>query len=209
MLILACVLVALLTVPLTGGRLSRLGALRWRRAWLLLAALLTQVVVIEVPGVPQGPAAAAHVLTYGLAGAFVWANRSVAGLWLLALGAASNGVTIALNGGTLPSTHAARATAGLDPETGFENSGVLADPVLLPLGDVFAVPAAVPLANVFSVGDVLIVAGAWWLLWSCSRVRPLPDAQPDALPDALPRQASAERTADSGTSIQDGRFRVS
>jgi hypothetical protein len=36
------------------------------------------------------------------------------------------------------------------------------------LGDVFAVPHGVPFANVFSVGDVLVVAGAAWLVRSAT-----------------------------------------
>jgi hypothetical protein len=50
--------------------------------------------------------------------------------------------------------------AGLHPDPGeFTNSGALAHPHLLPLGDVFATPAGMPLHNVFSAGDVLIVVG--------------------------------------------------
>lgn len=169
MLILVCVLLALLAVPLTGGRLTRLAALRWRARWLLPLALGAQVVVIEVPGLPRGPSAAVHVLTYAVAGAFVVLNRRVPGLWLLALGAACNGVTIALNGGTLPSTARAMAAAGLPRESGFVNSGLVHHPVLGWLGDVFAVPAWLPLDNVFSVGDVLIVAGAAWVLHAGAR----------------------------------------
>lgn len=172
MIILACVAVALCTVRLTGGRLSRLALLRWRRPWLLLVALGAQVLIVEVPGVPQGPAAVVHVLTYVAAAAFVWGNRQVAGLWLLASGAACNAVTIAANGGTLPSSASALATAGISPGEGFENSGQLAHPVLPWLGDVFAIPSSLPLANVFSVGDVLIVAGAAWVIHVGARARP-------------------------------------
>lgn len=194
MLILACVLLAVGLVPLTGGRLSRLAELRWRRRWLLVLALAVQVVVMQVPGVPTSLAAAAHLVTYAMAGTFVVLNRRVRGLLLLALGAACNGVTIALNGGTLPSTAAARALAGLADDPGFANSGVVAHPVLAFLGDNFAVPAPLPLANVFSIGDVLILAGACWVLFAatrpCDRGAPSPpDAGSAAVPDSGVRGA--------------------
>ena len=203
MLILALFVLGLALVPLTGGRWRGLVDLRLRLRWLVLVAFALQFVVLQGPAAldPVGPVL--HVLTYGAAGVFVWANRRVTGLLVIAAGAACNGVTIALNGGTLPASPAALRSAGIEVDGGFVNSGVVHDAVLPWLGDVFAVPSAVPLANVFSVGDVLIVAGAWWLLWATTR-RPA-----DAGTDGGDGQASADRTADSGTSIQSGRFRVS
>jgi hypothetical protein len=182
-LVLALVALAVLAVPLTGGRLSALASLRWRHAWLLPLALGTQVVVLEVPSLPTTAAAAAHVLTYGLAAAFVVVNRSVRGLWLVAVGAAANGVPIALNGGTLPASPAAMAAAGIEVDGGFTNSGPVEGARLPWLGDVFAVPEPFPLANVFSVGDVLIVAGAVWVLMAATRVRqPAADGAPASGP---------------------------
>lgn len=180
MLILACVLLGLLLVPVTGGSLRRLGELRWRSAWLVVAALGLQLVVLEVPRVPTALAAAGHVASYAMAAAFVWLNRSVRGLVVLTAGAVCNGLAIVLNGGTLPSSAAARRLAGLDETGGFANSGVVDHPVLGFLGDNFAVPVGVPLANVFSVGDVLIVAGALWVVHSVThgRRRPGEPARP-------------------------------
>lgn len=208
MLVVALFVLGLLLVRPTGGRYRGLVALTLRARPLVLVSFVCQFLVLQGPDLPGAVAPVLHVLTYVAAAVFVWLNRRVAGLPLVAAGAVLNGATIALNGGTLPAARGAQELAGLADDGGFANSAVVDDPVLPWLGDVFAVPSWVPFANVFSVGDVLVVAGAWWLLWSCSRVRPLPDALPE-LPDALPRQASAERTADSGTSIQDGRLRVS
>ncbi len=169
MLVVALFALGLAAVPLTGGTWRGLSRLRLRHGWLALAALACQLVVLQVPGLPEAVSAPVHVLTYGLAAALVVVNRQVAGLWLLALGAAANGITIALNGGTLPASREAMRTAGLPVEEGFVNSGVVTDPVLPWLGDVFAVPASVPLANVFSIGDVLVVVGAWWMVWTATR----------------------------------------
>lgn len=161
MLIVMCALLALATVPLAGGRLGRLAGLRLRAVPLVVSALLIQIVIISVvPDLPRPLAVTAHLLTYAMAATFIWWNRSVPGVPLLGLGAACNGLTILLNGGTLPASHRALEMAGahLSPDE-FLNSGVLPHPVLPWLGDVFAVPSWVPFANIFSLGDVLIVIG--------------------------------------------------
>jgi hypothetical protein len=160
--LLAAVLV--LSPLLAGGRLARYGDVRIRSGWIVALALAAQVLAIEVlPEADRAALALAHVATYAAAGWFVWLNRSIPGLWLLALGAASNGVTIALNGGTLPATESALRTAGRElHKTEFVNSGVLENPRLPFLGDVFATPASWPMANVFSIGDLLIICGVAW-----------------------------------------------
>jgi hypothetical protein len=157
-------LLLLLSPMLVGGRISRLAALRLRSSWLSILALALQVVAIDVvPGANPFVLHTLHVLSYVLAGAFVFRNRDVPGLWLVALGAASNGVTVAVNGGVLPASASAQRTAVIDPiPDQFVNSGVLEHPHLAWLGDVFAIPASLPLANVFSVGDVLLLAGVGW-----------------------------------------------
>lgn len=177
-------LLALLSPALSGGRLRRLADLSFRASWLLVAALAAQVVVIEVvPGAGHTLLAAVHMATYAVAGWFVWLNRRVPGLWLVAAGAASNGLTILVNGGTLPASRSALATAGVHLKPGeFVNSGVLAHPHLGFLGDVFAVPAGLPLANVFSIGDVVIVLGVAWAAHRVCGSRLVPARPPAAVP---------------------------
>lgn len=155
---------AVLSPLLAGGSLRRLGDLRFRGTWILVAALLAQVVAIEVvPNANHDLLSAVHLATYVAAGWYVVLNRRIPGLWVVALGASSNGIAIAANAGTLPASRTALETAGIHLEPGeFVNSGVLEHPHLGFLGDVFAIPAGVPLANVFSVGDVLIVLGVAW-----------------------------------------------
>jgi hypothetical protein len=161
-LVLVASVVAVLSAALFGGRLSRLFEVRLRASWLPVAALLLQVVILQV--LEDGPRpllVTIHVATYAMAAAFIWLNRRLPGLWAVAAGAACNGITIALNHGTLPARAAALVAADIhkDPAA-FLNSGTVAHPVLGFLGDVFAWPAPLPFANVFSVGDVLIVLGA-------------------------------------------------
>ncbi|HEX4698184.1 MAG TPA: DUF5317 domain-containing protein [Actinomycetes bacterium] len=155
---------AVLSPVLVGGDLRRLGDLRFRGSWVVLIALVAQVVVLSViPGENRTVLASVHLATYAAAGWFVAVNRRVPGILVIAVGAASNALAIALNGGQLPASRAALQRAGLhlDPHE-FVNSGVLAHPHLAFLGDVFATPAWVPLANVFSIGDLLILCGVAW-----------------------------------------------
>ena len=169
-------LVALLSPALAGGSLRRLADVRFRRTWLVLAALAAQVVAISViPEANHAVLSGVHLATYVAAGVFVWWNRRLPGLLLVAAGAASNGITIALNGGTLPASRSALERAGLRLTPGeFVNSGVLEHPRLGFLGDVFAIPEALPLSNVFSVGDVLIVLGVAWGAHRICRSRLIP-----------------------------------
>ena len=189
---------AVLSPLLAGGSLRRLGDLRFRGTWILVAALLAQVVAIEVvPDANHDILSAVHLATYVVAGWYVVLNRRIPGLWVVALGGASNGIAIAANGGTLPASGTALETAGIHLEPGeFVNSGVLEHPHLGFLGDVFAIPAGVPLANVFSVGDVLIVLG---VAWGAHRVcgsrlvppwRTRPAAAPAATLDRVPAPAT-------------------
>lgn len=140
----------------------------WRLPLLIWAALILQVVAVEVH-MPHALAATLHILTYVAAFAFLWLNRKVTGVLVVAAGAVTNGVVIALNGGTLPASAAAVRSAGLDGELAFANSAVLEDPILPWLGDAFSWPEPMPLANTFSVGDVLIVVGVFVVAWAGSR----------------------------------------
>jgi Family of unknown function (DUF5317) len=157
----AVLVLCLVSVPLAGGRLAGLADTRFRWAWLALAGLAVQVVVISV--VPAGSSGLHHVLhiaSYVLLGAMLAANLHVPYLWLVGLGGLSNFVAIVANGGVMPATRAALHAAGTYPAPGhFTNSTALAHPHLLALGDRFAIPA--PWAhNVFSVGDILMAVGA-------------------------------------------------
>lgn len=163
----ACVL-ALLSPLLAGRWAAGLLLHRWRWSLLIWATLALQVVVIEVP-LPGGLAPVLHVATYAVALGFIWANRAIPGIIVIAAGVAANGITIALNGGVLPASPGAVAAAGVDPDLAFANTAVLERPMLPWLGDVFAWPAPLPLANTFSVGDVLIAVGVLVAVWTGTR----------------------------------------
>lgn len=166
MIVPVCALLAVLAPALLGGRLGRFAVLRLRGTEVVSVAFAVQVAAVSLLPGPRWLLAAGHVGSYVAAAGFVVLNRRVPGVLLVGLGALANGVTIAVNGGTLPAAPGALARAGLVPPatgsaaTDFVNSGLVAQPRLAVLGDVFAVPAGWPLANVFSVGDLLVVVGA-------------------------------------------------
>jgi hypothetical protein len=191
-------LIALLSPILFGGRLRRFGDVRLRQAVILPIGLIAQVVIIEViPEANHAALSAVHVATYAAAGWFVWVNRAVPGLWIIALGAATNGITIALNGGTLPASRAALNAAGIHPKAGeFLNSGVLTHPHLGFLGDVFAIPDRFPLSNVFSVGDALIVIGVFWVAQRICGSRLAPAWRAPAEAASAAKLAAATSAAD-------------
>ena len=173
MLLGAVFLLGLISVPLAGGDLLRVADVRFRRTWAIVAALVGQVIVIEIlPGGDPALLRTAHLATYGLAAIFVVGNRRIPGVLLMGLGGALNLIAIAANHGVMPAREGALRMAGLTPPPGqFANSDVVPDAHLQVLGDVFAVPSWVPLANVFSIGDVLLLIGAIVALHVLARER--------------------------------------
>jgi hypothetical protein len=173
MLIGAALIVCLLSVPLAGGKLSALADIKFRHAWLLPTALGIQLLIVyAIPHWPGGLLDALHVGTYGFAATFVYMNWKVPGVLVVALGGLSNFIAIAANGGVMPASKSALATAGLADTPGqFASSAGLDHPHLLWMGDIFAVPASWPVSNVYSIGDMLIVVGAFVLVHAASGSR--------------------------------------
>jgi hypothetical protein len=166
MLIGAALLLCIVSVPLTGGRLSALADLEFRRGWLAVAALVLQVVIISIlPTAGKGLSEEIHLGSYLLLGAFLVANRHIPGLLVIAVGGALNFAAILTNGGVMPADPDAIAAAGISQNaTEFANSAPADGAPLGFLGDVFHTPAWLPIHNVFSVGDLVIVLGAFLLL---------------------------------------------
>ena len=159
MILIVAVVLALLTVPLLGGRLARLTEVRLRWPWLPVGALAAQVVILTLVDLADGVTAVLHMATYVPVGVFLFRNRAHAGLWVVGAGFAMNSMAIAANGGVMPADGDALRRAGLDHKGDFANSGVVEEPRLAWLGDVFAWPEPMPFANVFSAGDVAVVLG--------------------------------------------------
>jgi hypothetical protein len=176
--ILYAVLVGLVVGFLVGGRPAGLAALQLRWSAVMFAGLLIQVALFSEPvserigslGPPIYVASTAVVI-----GA-VLANRAVAGMLIVAVGAISNLGAIVANGGYMPADPGAVAALGGGHPTAYSNSAIIADPVLAPLTDIFALPGWVPFANVFSIGDVVIGIGVAAVIVAAMRTesRPTP-----------------------------------
>jgi hypothetical protein len=159
-------LICIATVPLLGGRLGALAELRPRAGWLPMLAMAIQILIISViPGGDSGFHQAAHLVSYALLGAFVFANRHIPGMALIALGGLSNVVVIAANGGVMPADPDLIASAAVQKTDGeFLNSAVVQNPHLAFLGDNLATPGWWPIHALVSVGDCMLVLGALVLL---------------------------------------------
>jgi Family of unknown function (DUF5317) len=173
MILLVAVAVTVASVPICGGRLSRLGHLELRYRWLIFSALAVQTVVISViPNIGAGPGNAIHLASYAMAAAFLVLNRRLPGMPLLAFGSAANLAAIVANGGVMPASAWATRVSGLTtPGDDFANSKMVEHPHLLLLGDVFAIPQSWPLSNVFSIGDVALVIGGAILIHTTCETR--------------------------------------
>ena len=174
MILLVILALAVATVPLFRGRLAGLIDIDLGWTWLVVAAIGIQIVIISViPDRFEGIHKPLHFLSYVLAGAFVVANLKIPGVWLVGVGGLCNLLAIAANGGVMPATATALRAAGMATESDeFVNSGVLEDPKLLFLGDIFSIPGEIPVVNtVFSVGDVLIALGTVVLVHGVSGSR--------------------------------------
>lgn len=163
MFLLYAVLIGLAAGLALGGRPGRLATMRLRWTWLIVAGMAVQGLLYSTPigeRVAQlnpalGPAV--YVASMGLVLAAVVRNVRIAGLALVAVGAAANLGAIVANGGYMPVS--AEALGSHVPGGGYSNSVMLDDPALAPLTDIFALPDWLPAGNVFSIGDVLIGLG--------------------------------------------------
>jgi hypothetical protein len=145
------------------GKLSRFAELQLRATWLLLAALVLQVIAFPFGVLPwrTGPSTATvlWLASFALLIAAAGLNRRITGVPLLAAGLSANVAAVLANGGTMPVLPQAMRSAG-GAYTTQANSTADAAPNLALLVDRWAAPEWVPLANVYSVGDALIAAGA-------------------------------------------------
>jgi hypothetical protein len=135
MLLVLIAIACVASVPLCGGDLRGLARLEMRAIWAVLVSAAIQIVITSA--VRSGDHAVhvgLHVTSYALASWFLFANRRLVGMYVVALGAVLNMIAIAANGGVMPAARAALRIAGIDASRGFANSAAIADPRLLFLG---------------------------------------------------------------------------
>ena len=180
MILLALLVVAFFLSLLLGGRVEHLAQVKFRHSYLILLALVLQVLVFSTWWQERVARAfltdTLYMLSMLLLVLAIWLNRRVAGITLLGSGLLLNTVAILVNGGHMPTSLWALRTAGIvDPQATFEsiratNSSLIdGNTPLWFLGDVFAIPKQIPLANIFSVGDVLIEIGGIWFIYANMR----------------------------------------
>jgi DHA3 family macrolide efflux protein-like MFS transporter len=206
-LILLGLLAGLVLGLASGGRIGRLIDVRLRWVALIFVALLlrygTQLAIAGGVELADALRLPLYAGAFGLLVGALWLNRSHPGLLAVAVGAASNGVAIVLNGGWMPvwppSLAAVGMTAG-DLTTSFHRllPTELGTEFFLragPLGDVVPLPL---LTNVFSVGDAFIGAGLGWFVFSTllrGREDPLGGVSLGAGPAAATAAAAAPAMA--------------
>lgn len=162
------VVIGLVSALLTGGRLSRLGAVPIRLAWLVLGAVLAQAVMVYSPShEPSLAMAVVFGLTHVALLVFFYLNRRLPGMLVLGLGFLLNALVMTANVGFMPiSPEAWEAAFGEQaPPVGQrppKTKDILlprSQTVLWPLSDVFVLDERYPVQAVFSPGDALIAAG--------------------------------------------------
>jgi hypothetical protein len=187
-------LLCLLSVPLAGGKLSRLADVKLRAPGLAVAAIAIQVVIVSIlPGSIGALGEPLHMASYLLLGVFAVLNRGIAGLPVIALGGLSNFICITVNGGVMPADPDALRAIGRSPSSDeFINSTALAHPKLALLGDIIPTPASWPVTNIYSVGDVLILGGAFILVHVACGSRLVPRRfRMRGTADVVPAEAAA------------------
>jgi len=152
------------------GRIDNLSGLSLRALWLVAIAISIQLAIFPLfSSRALFPYATMqlHLLSYALLFTIFIINYRVWALLVIAVGAASNLLVIALNNGRMPSSAHALTSAGqpeiasrLASEGAWGNIVLMGDKTQLNfLGDCFYLPHSVPLATVFSIGDLTIAVG--------------------------------------------------
>jgi|DewCreStandDraft_1066081.scaffolds.fasta_scaffold00172_9 hypothetical protein len=194
MFFLGSALLSLLLAVLVNRGTTLAGVKRPCRVELLGAALvprvlfalppLAPVLAQPAPGLPVAWGSALYILSFLLAGLFIWYNRRTAGFELLGLGLFLNALVIVANGGHMPVDPGAMAAAGIlhilerELAAGLWSTFTLRTPQtpLWFLGDIILFPIPFREPVIISVGDIAIALGLLryfnpWVslavLWTC------------------------------------------
>ena len=117
MFILYAIPIGLIAGLLLGGRIERLGDLRFHWAWLAIAGLVAQIVLFSpaVAGVVGEAGPALYVASTLAVFVAVVRNWRIPGLAIVAIGAACNLLAIAANGGIMPAARTRSRPSGWTP----------------------------------------------------------------------------------------------
>ncbi|RJQ32880.1 MAG: hypothetical protein C4589_00095 [Peptococcaceae bacterium] len=167
-----------LTIALLRTRnVTWLKNLELKQPWLILTALLLQVMIFSPLGSRFSlPVPYIYIFSYFLIIFFIILNINIKSFIIIGTGMLSNFLAITANGGYMPAKieHLQYFSS---PETiellkkgmASNNSIMLTEHSKLSfLADIYYLPPDLPLANVFSIGDVIIAAGAFILFQELS-----------------------------------------
>lgn len=187
MILVLALFLALLVAVLTGGKLRRLANLPLRVPWLALLGFGLQIYIIYEPETTARGWWSLHtialIFSYLLLVAFVWMNRRLPGMPIIALGLLMNLTVMLANGGYMPISPEAVRRVGHEYELQSTEPGArlkYTKDILLPreqtrlwfLSDVFVIPPPFPIPTVFSTGDAVLALGIWVLvLATCHSAR--------------------------------------
>lgn len=166
---LAGIAAAIVVALLRGGDLRNLGKVRIRRAWLALAALVIQVVLIRLRPDWDAAARVFFPLTHLAILAVAWLNRDLPGMRLVAAGVVLNLIVIVANGGFMPMTPEALVRAGIAQSTEAvplytrvaHSKGLVLPRDEIALWWLSDTIALRPIQTIVSVGDLLVVPGVF------------------------------------------------
>lgn len=147
---------------LLGGRVGRLGEIQlsW---WPVLGFAIVLRLIAPV----VGESLVVWLLSFAAIGVVAVANRSVPGMWLIALGCLLN-LAVVIANSAMPVDTAATALAEVElPVDGLHREMRNSD-VLTLLADRIPIP---PVHRVYSAGDVLLAAGGFWIPFASMRRR--------------------------------------
>ena len=140
----------------TGGNLTNLARLKFRWPWVIVAVIVVRGAVLLTP--LNGIAGAQYLYVVALAAIIawtVWHFDRVRGIWLIAVGAASNLLVILFNGARMPV--APELAGSLIQRGNLGQYTVMSSATHLNLlGDWIKLG---PLPEAYSIGDVLIAIG--------------------------------------------------
>lgn len=176
----ACIVLGVIVIArLSGGSLRHFASLALRWPLLIVASLALQLLIftpfrdeslVQVAVVPI------YLVSMVLLVVWVWLNRHIPGITLIALGIIGNLAAIVANGGYMPvDPDAARYAGNLALYEGGDvpivnNSHATDEQVRLwVLTDIFPIPRGIPFANVISLGDILLTIGVCILCYQTIR----------------------------------------
>jgi hypothetical protein len=159
------ILVAIVIIPLTGGRFRRLAQIEIHRPWLLFTGLGIQIAldVVDLPRARYDDVGfALLLLSYACILGFGLSNLAITGMGVITIGIAMNAFVIALNGGMpyrVPAGTRAETTVKHRPERPNDVLPVLSDHIVL----------GSPFDAAISFGDLVVGVGLVDLCYRASR----------------------------------------